>query len=304
MIVVASYSPVHTQEIINGTLTNVTQEVLPEGFQPPEGIKPMELLPSLIISFIIAVLLLLVLMKFGLNRVLRIWFFLVVIIALGLTLNVIFNKFDFFNSYLIKDTLTYSFFISLIIALPLAFYKIFKRNILIHNITELMIYPGIAAVLVPMFNVTGIVIILILISIYDMWAVWKSKVMIKMAKFQMNEVKIFAGFYIPYIGKKEKQQIELIKSRYKTVKSQEKALKTSKIRVSLAILGGGDVVFPIIASGVMLRSFGFLPALFVVIGALAGLTFLFAISEKKKFYPAMPFITVGIFLGMLASLLI
>jgi len=77
-------------------------------------------------------------------------------------------------------------------------------------------------------------------------------------------------------------------------------LKKAKIKVNVAILGGGDVIFPIITAGVMLQTFGFLAALFVIIGALLGLSYLFFLAEKKKFYPAMPFITIGIFLGILA----
>jgi len=301
LLVVNAYSPIHKQ-IINettGEMQNVTIDKLPEGFQPPADIKPMEFLPMLVISFILAIIIMLILMKFGLNRILKFWFFVVVIIAIGLTLNAILNLFPALNNYLIPNNLTYAFFISLILAIPLAIYKIFKRNILIHNVTELMVYPGLAAVLVPLFNIPAIIIILIIISIYDAWAVWHSGIMQKMAKFQMNELKIFAGFFIPYIGSKQRQEINLIKSKYKSQKLQEKVLKKKKMKVSLAILGGGDVVFPIIAAGTLLRIHGWVPAIFIIFGALAGLTFLLAISQKKKFYPAMPFITAGIFLAML-----
>ena len=80
------------------------------------------------------------------------------------------------------------------------------------------------------------------------------------------------------------------------------------------MLGGGDIVFPIITAGVILRTNsinlpfgllpftgGFIPALFVIAGATLGLSYLFFLSEKKKFYPAMPFITAGIFLGIILS---
>ncbi|MBU3912870.1 MAG: hypothetical protein KKE50_02135 [Nanoarchaeota archaeon] len=301
LLVVNAYSPIQKQ-IINestGEITTVSIDQLPEGFQAPKEVKPIEFLPMLIVSFILAIVIMLILMKFGLNKILKFWFFMVVIIAIALTLNIILNKLPALNSYIIQDTITYSFFISIIIALPLAIYKIFKRNILIHNLTELMVYPGLAAVLVPLFNVLGIIIILIIISIYDAWAVWHSGIMQKMAKFQMNELKIFAGFFVPYIGKKQRQEIKLIKSKYKSQKSQERVLKNKKIKVSLAILGGGDVIFPIIAAGTLLRLFGWLPAILVIFGALAGLSFLLLVSEKKKFYPAMPFITAGIFLAML-----
>jgi len=301
LLVVNAYSPIHKQ-IINettGEIQNVTIDKLPEGFQPPADIKPMEFLPMLIISFVLAIVIMLILMKFGLNRILKFWFFIVVIIAIGLTLNAILALFPSLNKFIIPGNLTYAFFISLVLALPLAIYKIFKRNILVHNFTELMIYPGLAAVLVPLFNIPAIIIILIIISIYDAWAVWHSGIMQKMAKFQMNELKIFAGFFIPYIGKKQKQEIDLIKSKYKSQISRDKAVKKKKIQISLAILGGGDVIFPIIAAGTLLRLYGWTPAIFIIFGALAGLSFLLLISQKKKFYPAMPFITAGIFLAML-----
>jgi presenilin-like A22 family membrane protease len=83
----------------------------------------------------------------------------------------------------------------LVIALPLAFTKIYGRNFLVHNLTELFIYPGIAAVFVPILNIWTIIVLLILISIYDMWAVWHSGIMQKMAKYQINQLKIFSGFY-------------------------------------------------------------------------------------------------------------
>jgi len=44
--------------------------------------------------------------------------------------------------------------------------------------------------------------------------------------------------------------------------------------------------------------------LLVIAGAFLGLLSLFLFSEKKKFYPAMPFITAGIFLGMIIGWLI
>jgi len=260
---------------------------LPYGMAPPEIEQESDFytsfLPSIIIAFIIAVVVLFVLMKIKAEMFLKIWFFVVVSIALGIT----------FNSFL--SGINYGAVIVLILAIPLAFFKIFKRNFLLHNLTELFIYPGIAAVFVPLLNIWTIIILLILISGYDAWAVWKSKIMIKMANYQMNNLNIFAGFFVPYASKKVKAQIKKIK---------KKKLKTKKVKINLAILGGGDIVFPLITSGVMLKTYGFFPALFVIIGSMLGLSYLFFLAKKKKYYPAMPFITSGIFLGMIVSYLI
>tara|TARA_Y100000310_G_scaffold339564_1_gene432605 strand:+ start:2212 stop:3069 length:858 start_codon:yes stop_codon:yes gene_type:complete len=260
---------------------------LPYGLQTPEEIESGPGFISIIIAFIFAMAIILILIKYKWKLVIRIWFFTVVAIAIGITLNSV-----------LRHYLLYPSIAAIIIAAPVAFMKIFRPNFLVHNATELLIYPGIAAVFVPILAVWSIITLLIIISLYDMWAVWKSKVMQKMAKFQMEELKIFGGFLIPSASKKVKAQIQKLKEKYKGKTIPKKALN-KKFKVSLAILGGGDVVFPIIAAGVFLIQFNLTAALFVTFGAFAGLTALLILSQKKKFYPAMPFITAGIFLGML-----
>ena len=54
----------------------------------------------------------------------------------------------------------------------------------------------------------------------------------------------------------------------------------------------------------MLKTLGLASAIFVILGATLGLAYLFFAAEKKKFYPAMPFITAGILVGILASYLL
>ena len=237
-------------------------------------------LGTIIFAFIIAITLFLFLTKIKAEFIIRIWFFFVVTIALLIALLAILPEINYIS------------IISIIVALSLAFFKIFRRNMWIHNGTELLIYPGIAAVFVPILNVYTVLILLVLISIYDMWAVWHSKIMIKMAKYQINKVRAFSGFFVPYISKKVKAQI---------AKMKKSDLKKKGVKVNVAILGGGDVVFPIITAGVFLFGAGLIYSLGVIFGAAAGLLYLFIRSEKKKFYPAMPFITVGIFAGLIVA---
>ena len=258
-------------------------------------------LSTLIFGFAIAITLFLFLSKIRAEFIIRACFFFVVAIALLIT----------FQSFV--PSFSYLFIISSVLALLFAFLKVFRRNILIHNFTELLIYPGIAAVFVPILNLYTMLALLVLISVYDIWAVWHSKIMIKMAKYQISKVKAFSGFFVPYMSKKIKMQLK------KLSKSQ---LKKKKIKINIAILGGGDVVFPIIAAGVVLKyvlgkagissmsffsllgSHYILAPLFVILGALLGLTYLLMFSEKKKFYPAMPYITRGIFLGLIVAKLV
>jgi presenilin-like A22 family membrane protease len=54
-----------------------------------------------------------------------------------------------------------------------------------------------------------------------------------------------------------------------------------------------------ITAGIFLRAFGFVSSLFIIFGATIGLLYLFLFGKKKKAYPAMPYITTGILLGVL-----
>ena len=273
--VVGTYSPQVKQLVTeNGTIVNETTYNLPYWTNPPTGITPQSALVSIIIAIFFAVAIMLILMKYQVEFILRLWFFLVISLALGITI----------NSFLIN--VQYSSIISLLIAVPLSFTKIFKRGMITHNVTELLIYPGIAAIFVPLLSVTSAFLLLVLISIYDIYAVWQAGFMQKMAQYQIKTLKLFSGFFVPYIGQKEREALMC----------KDKA-KRKKVKVSMAILGGGDVVFPIIFAGVVLNALGFLSALCISIGATIALAGLFYLSEKGKFYPAMPFISAGCFLA-------
>jgi presenilin-like A22 family membrane protease len=245
---------------------------------------------DIIFSFTIAFVLMAILMKYKWKNAIRIWFFITITLAISITLN------TFLPPTLPIANIAIS--LPLIIALILAYLKVFKTNAYVHNATELLIYPGIAAIFVTLLNPTTSIILLILISIYDAWAVWKSGIMQKMAKFQMEEIKIFGGFMLPHASQKVKKQIKLIKQKYKG-KQIPKSIKKKKFKINLAILGGGDVVFPIIIAGVFLRAYDITPAIFIITGAFAGLLSIFLTSKKDKAYPAMPYITTGILISLL-----
>ncbi len=286
LYVVDSYS---TERFVDGHTINVeSSKILPYGMglNEEERENKSNLLTSIIFSFVIAVLLLFLLTHLKAKVILKTWFFLVTVLALGISLTALLPAVKFVS----------------IIALSLGFFlalaKIYKRDFIAHNFSELLIYPGIAAIFVPLLGLFGIIILLVLISVYDMWAVWKSKIMQKMAKFQMNELNIFGGFFVPYASKKEKEKIRLIREKVKNKKMTKKEAEKKGIKVNVAILGGGDIIFPIIASGVILKTWGVWPAITTTFGAFLGLLSLFMFSEKKKFYPAMPFITAGIFLAI------
>jgi presenilin-like A22 family membrane protease len=187
--------------------------------------------------------------------------------------------------------------IALLVAFMLAMLEMYRTNLFIHNLTELFIYPGIALLFVPLLNVQWAAILLVVISAYDMFAVWKSKHMVTLAKFQTKS-RAFAGFVIPY-GKTG--GIRSIKGRMPEEIGGKGDIKT-------AILGGGDIAFPLLFAGVvfdwLIRSAGLpkgialLESSIISMFAALALLLLFIKARKDKFYPAMPFISVGCFAGL------
>jgi presenilin-like A22 family membrane protease len=282
------YSPTITQvsvpaQNLSSNLTiNQTTYNLPYGFNPPADTTPASNLFSIVVAIALGVVIILSLMKFRAELFIRGWFFIVITFALSLSINSFIHQ------------LSYAATLAVIIALPLAIIKVFKRNILVHNITEILIYPGISAIIIPLLNISTVVVLLILISIYDIYAVWHVGFMQKMAKYQMNEVKVFGGFMVPYIRKEDRKLVAQLRKLKKVAKS-----KLKKIKVNVAMLGGGDVVFPIILAGVVLHTFNsILYSIIIALGATISLGILFYMSKKGKFYPAMPFITAGCFVAL------
>lgn len=226
---------------------------LPFDIQPPE-VQPETSFIQIFIIILIATALILLLAKLQAVRLWKIWFFISVFFILTIA----------FSAFLPQAIAT-------VLALVVTYFKQIKRDFFVHNISEVFLYGGLAALFVPILTVFSAIVLLLLISIYDMIAVWKTKHMIKLAKFQAK-LKIFAGLVIPY-GKKA------------------------------AILGGGDIGFPLLFAGTVYLQVG-LKAVLIPICAAVALFLLFMYGKKNRFYPAMPYITAGCLAGYLLTLLI
>lgn len=110
--------------------------------------------------------------------------------------------------------------------------------------------------------------ILALASIYDAVAVWKTKSMIGLAKFFIGR-RMLPGIAVPYkrpVGK-------------------------------FAILGGGDVFFLVLVSASFHATNTTLMYASAA-GMFASIVFLFMISKKDTFYPALPFMLAGALIGI------
>src|SRR3989344_2035616 len=210
------------------------------------------------IIIVLSTLIALLLMRFNAMRLWKLWFFLSIFLTMTIALSAFIDQ-----------------YIAAVIGGIIALIKILKPNVVVNNLAELFIYGGVAALFVPVLNLFSIIIFLILISIYDFYSVFKSKHMVKLAKFQTAS-KIFAGVNIPYKFKDHKKE-----------------------KVTYAILGGGDIGFTLFFSCVILKEISFTAAIITSVITTLALLGLFLYSKKGKFYPAMPVLTLGCFLGLL-----
>ncbi|MFH0949292.1 MAG: presenilin family intramembrane aspartyl protease [Candidatus Aenigmatarchaeota archaeon] len=238
----------------------------------PEA-KDMSAFFLIMVSLLIGTALILVIMKLG--KVFM-WKGLYIFAVFG-TLSVAFGVF-------LEPFLAYG------LAIALALLKIFRQSSIVNNVSEVLIYTGIALIFAPLFSVLWITLLLLAISGYDMYAVWKSKHMIKLAEFQMKS-KLFAGLSLPYAG------------------GNKKLSSSPQIGGRpVAILGGGDVAFPLMFSTVVMEFLvasqhiskltAFAKVLIIPIVVSAVLFYVLYKGKKGHYYPAMPFITAGCLAGL------
>lgn len=249
----------------------------------------------IVIGVALGTALLLLIAKFGKTRLWKVWFFLAVFLASGVALGVVLPA-----------------YLAWIIAAVLAAWKFWRPNIISYNLTEILMYAGIAVLLVPILDVWWTLLLLVLISIYDFIAVWRSGHMVAMAKF-ITDSHAFAGLVVPYDEKKKKI--------FTAIKQQKAKGGKKKGSAKQAILGGGDLAFPLLFAGVVLQErvalfvaggmglveaarAAFPVALIISLGAAIAVSWLLIAAKKDKFYPAMPFITAGCVAGWLVTLLL
>jgi presenilin-like A22 family membrane protease len=176
--------------------------------------------------------------------------------------------------------------ISLILLLFLVFLWIKMPNIFTHNLLLISGMAGLGSFLGLGLTPETVAILLIIFSVYDIIAVYKTKHMVKMAK-EMTEAGALPGLILP---------------------SRVSELNTPLEKISLGgnflILGGGDIVFPLFFSvsalqGGIIKSV--IIALFATFGLLASF-WLFFRQKERRAIPALPPIALFSIIGYLITL--
>ncbi|HEX33037.1 MAG TPA: hypothetical protein ENG01_01320 [Candidatus Aenigmarchaeota archaeon] len=198
---------------------------------------------SVIIGLLCGTIIVLLLIKYNLISVIKVWIFLVLWFVSSVTLNL------FVDGAAVMS----AFFIT--------FLAMFEPEIM--NIVLVIALSGLTAIIAPVFSTSSALLLLGAISIYDVYAVFVSKHMLKMA----TKLRNIMGFNIGKPG-----------TQYGTGK-----------RVG-AFLGNGDVVFASIMSAVLAIKNIYLGTLNL---ALTTITILLMFMYMKRPMPAMPFITLA-----------
>jgi presenilin-like A22 family membrane protease len=163
-----------------------------------------------------------------------------------------------------------------------------KPTILIQDILIMMAIAGAGSLLGLTLNPLLVVLLLIIFSIYDFIAVFKTKHMVKMAREMIKSRAILALIVPP--------------KAFAFLEGLEKVKSGSKF----LILGGGDIIFPLLLSVSLVPS-GIFNSLIVAFFSSIGLssTFLiFSFQKKRQPIPALPPIALFSIIGFLITLLI
>ncbi len=229
-------------------------------------------LPMTLLSFVIAFSLLFLLLRFsGKFNLFKYFFYLLIIIGSKLVFEAFFNP-------VVANILTLS-----LLALFL-----FRKSLLIHNLTLGITIAGVAVSLGLSFSFSTVLFLMGAFSVYDVLAVYRSSHMVKLFKGMANKGVILAI---------------MIPSRLDKINIKSNEFKPGQ---GIFIMGTGDLAFPLFFAISALK-FSIVSAWFIVIGATIGsalVYYLLNVQRSNRAMPALPPIAICSVLGYVASLLV
>ncbi len=165
------------------------------------------------------------------------------------------------------------------------------RNIMVHNLVIIIAIAGVSIYLGLLLPAMAVLILLALLSVYDIIAVFKTKHMITMFKGMASKGAMLS-LIIPHGKETHRKKVKDIK------------LGANSADCGVVILGTGDAAFPAILA-VASYPEGLLVSALVGIGALLGMIAVhFILMKADRPLPALPPIAFGAVLGYLIGILI
>ena len=179
-------------------------------------------------------------------------------------------------------------FLTFIVIAVLLILLIKRPSLMLHNFALIFAIAGVGAGLGASFKPEMVVLLLLIFSVYDFIAVYKTKHMVRMAE-EMLAHRAILGLIIP-------QKMSDLKAQPKKIEPGGRFL----------VLGAGDIVFPLILA-VSLIPQGIFSVLIVALFSLLGLlaSFLIFLSKKVRTpMPALPPIALFSIIGYLLTRII
>ncbi len=224
-----------------------------------------------LIAFFVGTVVVLLIIKYAKSRIIFSGFF-YVLLFLGCL--------AFFDVF----TLGY---LGLGLALIVVLLRRFMPSVLTHNLAIILAISGISSYIGLSFLPLQIIIMLVILSIYDFIAVFKTKHMVVMFKKMMEN-----GANLTII----------VPNRLVGFLSGIDKIKPGG---DFMFLGTGDLAFPIIFAVSVLRD-NVISSILIIIGALLGvlaINIYFYFIKERRAFPALPSITIGCIIGYLVSLI-
>lgn len=237
-----------------------------------------------------------------------IWFLIIFAIATGLILlalkffkarlpfGLIFAFLIFVGADIVFSTFIPWRAVSIALAVGVVGVRFLWPNILTQNIAIIIAIAGISAQLGVFLTAPAVIILLIVLSVYDVWAVFKTKHMVKMAKGLIQRG-MAPMIVMPTSWKDFTKSMKIV---------EREKLKPARRRVmKYMMLGTGDLAFPLVFA-VSALPYGLLSAYAVIMGALAGIVVIHILMTSRKFpaLPALPPIAAGSIIAFALSLLL
>jgi len=231
----------------------------------------------IIIVFTVVMLLLL---RHRKERFLKGFYFVAIGFILFLIFSVIF-------SYIIPGTFAYyvPLILALLIGITVPYYMYKKQNWMVINLVGIIVSGGSAAVLGTNIGIVPLVIFLIILIFYDLYAVKFSKHMITLAEGTVKSG-VPALFIFP-----ESDKVNI------------NELKRDGERDAM-FMGFGDAAIPSMLIVAVMYNYDLTATLLTVLGTFAGLIILIAFLRYGKSLPGLPFLNSGALLGLLLYLIL
>lgn len=175
--------------------------------------------------------------------------------------------------------------IALILILLFLWFKV--SSVWVHDIVMILSLAGIGAIFGLAMEPRVVVLLLLVLSVYDFIAVYKTKHMIKMAKSMLSHG-VIMGLIIP-------KELKDFKERVTNISPSGRFM----------VLGGGDIIFPLVFS-VSLLDKGIISVLIVAGFSLFGLItslLVFLLQKEQKPIPALPPIALFSIIGYIITLI-